>query len=124
MQRFYFTYCHKGEATHSNMKKYFFILVFLFSMVFFGCKKGHSFESNATLIGYDMRECPCCGGLEITIDNVKPPDGWSFFLVNELPPDFKLGDNPHFPIKVSIDYSIDTIHCFKNMVNISRIQRR
>lgn len=104
------------------MNKRYFILFILFSLA--SCKKYLPIESNASLIGYDMRECPCCGGVEITIQNVEPPDGRAFFLVNELPPDFKSGDDPHFPVPVKIVYSIDTAHCFKNLVNISEIKRR
>lgn len=101
------------------MKRYFLLLFILFSFLFNGCKKAASFESNATLLGYDPRMCPCCGGLEITIDNVKPPDGGSFFLVSKLPGDFKLENNPDFPIPVKIDYTIDSLHCTNYKVSIS-----
>jgi hypothetical protein len=80
--------------------------------------------NNAEIVGLDYRLCPCCGGIEITIDNVQNPNGNSYFLVGSYPPNFVLGDNPTFPISVKIDWKVDTIHCFGNYVQITRIARR
>jgi|ERR1017187_3224179 len=87
------------------------------------CSKQRPYDSNAELIGYDPRLCPspCCGGLQITIDNITYPPGAQFFLVYKLPSGFSLGNNPKFPIGVKIDYTIDSTHCGKNYVDISRI---
>ncbi len=80
--------------------------------------------SNAEIIGFDMKMCPCCGGIEITIDNVSNPNGRAYFLVDRLPADFNLGDNPKFPIAVKIDWKIDTTHCLGNYIDITKIARR
>ena len=100
------------------------LAVIIFTIV--SCKKSEPYERNAELIGYDPRMCPtpCCGGLQITIDNVPGPGGAQFFLVYEMPKDFTLGDNPKFPIPVKIDYNNDTTHCGKNYVDITRIEKR
>jgi hypothetical protein len=100
-------------------------LVFTFHFLI-SCKKEASYQSNAELIGYDPRLCPspCCGGLQITIDNLMPTDSAQFFLVYQLPNDFSLGANPNFPVSVKIDYKIDSTHCSKNYVDISRIAFR
>ena len=79
--------------------------------------------NDAEIIGWDMKMCPCCGGLEITIDNIQP-NGYSYFLVNQLPPNFSLGDHPQFPIAVKIDWKVDPLHCFGNHIDIIRIARR
>ena len=80
--------------------------------------------SNAEIIGEDVKECACCGGLEFTIDNVSNPNGNSFFLVDQLPAGFNLGNNPKFPIAVKIDWKIDTVHCFGNYIYITRIVKQ
>ena len=80
--------------------------------------------SNAEIIGYDHTMCPCCGGMEITIDNVANPNGNTYFLASQIPSNFSLGDNPKFPIAVRIDWKLDTTHCFGNYVDISRIARQ
>jgi len=80
--------------------------------------------NNAQIIGWDLRMCPCCGGIEITIDNVPNPNGGSFFLTGHLPSNFNIGNNPKFPIAVKIDWNIDTAHCFGNYITISKISRR
>ncbi len=105
-------------------KHLLFFLVIIFSISFSSCKKEHQYQANATLTGYDPRECVCCGGLKIVIENHKPPSGTDFYLVEKMPDDFKIGDPPIFPIAVKIDYQVDTAHCFGNWVIINRIARR
>ena len=80
--------------------------------------------NNAEIIGYDVRLCPCCGGTEITIDNIANPNQNPFFLIGNLPANFDLGSNPIFPIKVKIDWNKDTANCFGNYINITRIEKR
>ena len=88
------------------------------------CKKDEQYMSNAKIVGLDYKMCPCCGGMEITIDNVANPNGSAYFLVEELPSNFSLGDNPKFPIAIKFDWRIDTAHCFGNYIDISKIARR
>lgn len=108
------------------MKKLLSIIVALLifmTLVTPACKKEDPYMNNAVIIGEDVRTCVCCGGLEITIENVQNPNG-GFFLVGQLPSDFNLGDSPKFPIPVKIDWKIDTGRCFGNYILISRIVRR
>ena len=103
------------------------LLMFLsiFTLVFSSCKKQEIFYSNnAEIIGYDMRMCPSCGGLEITIDGISNPNGNQFFLAGELPSNFSLGDNPKFPVPVTMDWKTDSAHCLGNYIEIIRIKRR
>jgi hypothetical protein len=99
------------------------VVVILFSI---SCSKEALYDSNGELIGYDPRLCPspCCGGLQIKIDNITYPDSVHFSLVYQLPKDFSLGNNPQFPIPVKINYTIDSVHCGKNYVDISKIAIR
>jgi hypothetical protein len=67
---------------------------------------------------------PCCGGFEITIDNVTYPNGAHFYYVYKIPKSFNVGSNPQFPIAVKIDYTIDKTDCGENYVDISGIVKR
>jgi hypothetical protein len=87
------------------------------------CRKD-TYMSNAEIIGYDVRECPCCGGIEMTIDNVSPPQGGSFFLVSHMPSYYTIDSNATFPILVKINYVIDTTGCYGNFVSITKIANR
>lgn len=80
--------------------------------------------SNAEIIGLDTKMCPCCGGTEIIINNVQNPNGNSYFLIGKLPSNFIISDNPKFPIAVKVDWKFNTLHCFGNYVDITRIARR
>lgn len=102
-----------------------FIFLTFSALTIFSCKKEEQYMSNAEIIGLDAKTCPCCGGIEITIDNVSNPNGGTYFLVSQLPSNFSLGDdNPKFPIAVKIDWKIDSNHCFGNYVDITKIARR
>src|SRR5438874_2362917 len=91
------------------------------ALVAVSCRKDESYMNNAELTGWDLRMCPCCGGITLTIDNVPNPNGYSFFLTGYLPAGFNLGTNPKFPIAVKIDWKMDTTHCFGNYITITRI---
>lgn len=90
------------------------------------CKKVKPFMNNAEITGIDPRMCPtpCCGGYEITIDNVANPNYKTNYFVIQFPSDFKLGNNPVFPIKVKIDWKPDTLQCSGNYIDILRIALR
>jgi hypothetical protein len=102
--------------------KYGFAFILL--LVMFSCHKSESFMNNAEITGVDRRYCQCCGGLEITIDNVPNPNGNDFFLINKMPSNFQLPENPNFPIPVKIDWQKDSVKCFGNFVDITRIAYR
>jgi len=100
-----------------------FITLTVIFLTLYSCSKDQQYMSNAEIIGYDSKMCPCCGGIEITIDNVQNPNGNAYFLIGNLPSGF-IGDNPKFPIAVKIDWEVDAAHCFGNYINITRIARR
>jgi hypothetical protein len=101
-----------------------YVIVVALTSTIFCCKKELPYKSNAEIIGWDAKTCPCCGGAEIVIDSVQTPNGNPYFLTRSLPASFSLGENPKFPIPVKIDWKIDTLHCFGNYVDILRIARR
>lgn len=79
--------------------------------------------SDAKIIGFDLRMCMCCGGTEIVIDNLPNPNGNSFFLINNMPSEFSLGNNPTFPIAVKINWQTNS-KCFGNYIDITKITRK
>lgn len=102
-----------------------FLAIAIFSLTLSTCKKECDCGmTNAEIIGYDYRLCACCGGWELVIENVTPPDNNQFFLIGEMPSSYEIGDNPQFPVLVKIDYSIDTAFCYGNFVKIMRITDR
>ena len=80
--------------------------------------------SKGEIIGYDAKTCVCCGGTEITIDNVQNANGNGYFLIGSLPSGFTIGNNEKFPIYVTLDWKIDSAHCFGNYIDITKIARR
>lgn len=79
--------------------------------------------SNGEIIGEGYTMCPCCGGTEITIDRVTNPNG-KYFLVGSFPANFTVSNNAKFPIAVTLDFKIDSAHCFGNYIIVTRIARR
>ena len=76
------------------------------------------FRSNGTITGYDVRECSCCGGFYIEIDNAT----YRFY---DLPKNSKLNlENPTFPIYVKLDWTKDADACLGDEIIVSRIEKR
>ena len=116
--------CHNDTIMKQNLPSILLSAFTIAILTIYSCKKEEPYISNAQIIGLDLKTCPCCGGLKFTIDNIPNPNGNSYFLVDQLPSNFNLGDNPKFPIAVKIDWKIDPAHCFGNYIDISRIARR
>jgi hypothetical protein len=112
------------------MKQLFSIA--LLSVLLFGsftqlsCKKDNkeSSQGNASIIGFDERMCPCCGGWVIQVDSVPNLNGGTSFLANNFPAGFDLGDTPVFPIRVQVEFQIDTGGCNGAFINITKIEKR
>ena len=76
------------------------------------------FRSDGTITGYDIRECSCCGGFFIEIDNVT-------YRFLDLPNNSTLNpDNPTFPIYVKLDWTKDANACLGDEIIVSRIEKR
>jgi hypothetical protein len=114
----------KIVAMKQNRALILLAILTIFILAISSCKKEEQYMSNAQIIGLDLRTCPCCGGLEIVIDNTTNPNGNSYFLIDQLPSNFNIGNNPKFPIAVKIDWKIDTSICSGNYIDISRIARQ
>lgn len=103
--------------------KALFFLIALIAIVFTSCKKEETFMSNATITGFDLKMCPCCGGTKITIHNLANINNGTYYLIGRLPEGFSLG-NYQFPIAVKINYKITPTHCNGLYIDITKIGRR
>ena len=83
------------------------------------CSLGEDeFRSNGTITGYDTRECSCCGGFYIEIDNAT----YRFY---DLPNNSELNlENSTFPIYVKLDWTKDANACLGDEIIVSRIEKR
>ena len=93
------------------------LLIVSFSIV--SCSLGGDDSmSNGTISGIDIRECACCGGFFIEIDNIT----YRFY---DVPPNSKLNlVNPTFPIYVKLDWTKDANACLGDEIIVSRIEER
>ena len=79
--------------------------------------------SNATITGFDLKMCVCCGGTKITIYNLLNINNDTYYLIGQLPTGFSLG-NYQFPIAVKINYKLTLNHCNSLYIDITKIESR
>ena len=101
------------------MKIIISVSILLFALSIVSCSLGEDeFKSNGTITGYDTRECGCCGGYFIEIDNAT----YRFF---DLPKNSGLNlDNPTFPIYVKLDWTKDPNACLGDEIIVQRIEEQ
>ena len=82
------------------MKKLIFLLVAGFIMLI-SCNKDEDPYIEATIVGYDLRLCACCGGLLVDLGDDNTSDTYQWYQKND-----NLGVIPGdtFPMKVKIKY--------------------
>lgn len=76
------------------------------------------YKNDGTITGYDTRECSCCGGFFIDIEN----DTYRFYT---LPDNSDLNlENPVFPINVQLDWTNDANACLGDEIVVLKIKKR
>jgi hypothetical protein len=99
-----------------GMKLLFKVLVF----VFLASCSNHgveSFMSDGTILGPDMRECICCGGYFIEIND-------SVYNFDSLPPSSGIDlDKAIFPLAVKLDWEYARVCGGIQYISISRIAK-
>ena len=103
------------------MKKIEILLVgILFVVLMAACEKNDTpYQSTGTITGPDYRECICCGGYYIEIDDDTTynfetlPDGVDIDL-----------NTAEFPIPVKLDWSFDRDCGGIEYININRIEKQ
>jgi hypothetical protein len=101
------------------MKRIIHTLILIFLITIASCStEDDLFRSTGKITGIDVRECSCCGGFYIEIDNTT-------FRFYDLPKNSRLNlDNPTFPIYVKLDWTNDANACLGDEIIVSRIEKR
>lgn len=102
------------------MKKILFAGIF--SLLIFtasSCDEDESdFMSKGVISGIDFRECSCCGGYFIDIND-------STYRFKSLPAGSDvIGRNPKFPIYVLLDWAMEDTLCLGDEIKVFRIALR
>ena len=99
------------------MPKMFLVFIVLLAGII-SCSAQDCLKSSGVITGYDFRECACCGGYFIEIDNTK-------YRFDELPEGSELNllNNPEFPINVKLDWIPDSVACMPDMIIIQKIEK-
>lgn len=75
-----------------------------------------AYMTEATITGYDLRACVCCGGLVIKFNNET-----DFRLISN-DADLGIGESESFPISVKVDWQEDKTNAC-NRIIITRLKR-
>jgi len=99
------------------MKKIITAALLILTINAISCSSDDSI-SDGTITGYDTRECACCGGFFIDIENVT----YRFY---DVPANSNLNlENPTFPIYVKLDWAKDANACLGDEILVLRIEER
>ena len=82
----------------------------------------NEYMTDAVITGFDARECMCCGGLMINLNNNPKPYDDKFYQIDKMPDGFIFDGNTKFPVYVKIDWSASD-RCGGNWyINITRMK--
>jgi len=100
-----------------SIKRTIFSFVVLAGMIA-SCENEDSFQSAGVITGPDIRECICCGGYFVEIEDTT----YSFDV---LPSSSKIDlTTDTFPINVNLDWSYDKNCGGIQYIDISRIEKQ
>jgi hypothetical protein len=103
------------------MKKLIFLLVAGFVFLI-SCDKDEDAYAPATILGYDLRLCACCGGLLVDFGDDNTSDTYQWHQKND-----HLGITPDdtFPLKVKIKYHhlVQTCVASKGEIEITALKK-
>jgi hypothetical protein len=90
-----------------------FIIEIISLLILTCCQKSvdNNVMKDAIITGYDIRLCPCCGGLMVTFNNNPIPYSGEFYLVNDLPNKSGIDNNTKFPLYVRITWRYNIKIC-------------
>lgn len=101
-----------------NFKKILFTVIFISGVILSCEKEKDNYQSTAVITGPDIRECICCGGYLIEIND-------STYNFDMLPADSKIDLNTEtFPLQVKLDWSNDRECGGIKYITISRIAKQ
>ena len=100
-----------------NLKQIFFSGILL-AVILFSCdKEDENFQSSGLITGPDIRECICCGGYFIEIED-------STYNFDSLPESSGIDlSSETFPVAVKLDWDMDRTCGDIKYINIIRIKK-
>ncbi len=101
--------------------KYILAIIFLIIIIFLTSCIKDDYPAKGVLVRYDPRDCACCGGLFVNLNNVDTVNT-NTKLVNSLPVDF-IFDQGELPLKVQFAWQ-NGGGCMSNNIIITKIKRR
>ena len=101
------------------MKQIIHTLILILLIIIASCSSEDDlFRSSGKITDIDVRECACCGGYFIEIENIT----YRFY---NLPDNSKLNlENPTFPIYVNLDWIKDPNACLGDEIIVLNIEER
>jgi hypothetical protein len=109
-----------------GMKYYLtFLIVLLFFLL--SCKKEEAFMNKGVITGFDVRDCPCCGGLMINFKGEQQSYTGEFYLIENDPSELGIDGNATFPINVKVDWTQEGTGCTSgaigNLIKITKFEK-
>ena len=101
-------------------KLFIAFIVFTASLFFAACIKDE-YPAKGYIVGYDLRDCACCGGYYINLDNNNTLND-NTKVAGTLPSDFVFDSN-ELPLKVQLDW-VPGGGCLSNNIIVKKIKRR
>jgi hypothetical protein len=96
------------------------LLVFSFCI---SCRKMPNYMGTATIVGFDFRKAICTGGVYLKIDghpnSNDPANG--LYDIESVPAPYQLSNFTNFPIRIRLDWKINT-KCSGNYVDIIQMK--
>ena len=105
------------------MKHSFLVILIAWLIIGAGCEKSaEGYTATGSIIGLDIRVPSCGGGTWIQIDKHPNPNNpvTGYYDIGTVPPGFRISDSTVYPIRVELDYTINS-HC-SFYIDISRIK--
>jgi hypothetical protein len=105
------------------MKHSFLVILIAWLIFGTGCEKSaEGYMATGSIIGPDIRVPSCGGGTWIQIDKHPNPNNpvTGYYDMGTVPPGFHISDTTAYPIRVELDYTINS-ECLID-INISRIK--
>ena len=109
------------------MKTIFAIIVTLILLVLLTtCDKNKesTYMGEGVITGFDLRDCPCCGGLLINLNSSSTElYSDSTYQIDHVPGNFFIDANTVFPVYIRLDYARTSALCGKT-IDIIRFEYR
>ena len=76
------------------------IILFVLILAYYSCTKSDDDFTEATIKGYDLRLCVCCGGMLVSLDS-KPDDVYQWYQKSG---NLNITEKNKYPLRVKIKY--------------------